>query len=691
MQGERASLGYLSEALNFEHGSSSSNGVIDHWENIHSLGDNDLQDYMIANSESNTSLANSVYHEQQGLRRFSLGEASSSGTKDEASSHNEQRMETRCFDGRGNEIIDLDPVFAQPSGTNQPVQNVNLNAEYIEIHEDINPYRGRSGFIEANGPGTRVSQPGRSFEENGVGTGSSVEGRRASCKRKALEGSISQSSSGGYHDFQRGESSSWTPGSTVFRPGNGLNISGSLDNGPRGMVSGTVPNFPVSAPNFPVSAIAESSSRNICVRSNPSDHQETVNPSTFAAGTVVRRPVPPSQLNLSRHLPADQHSLDLRPGQSFVVSRNPNSTSVSIPPGSRTMLPPFRWTGSSLVGGTSNSTAPVERNLHLDETRSRSIPGNTLEIPMFAAPELGNFARSQSSRNVTNGNLNSASSVSRTGSTTSVPPPPPPSSNLAWTSYQNSPHYQRRRTERSELARRSLLSSLAADATNQRSGDHPTLRSLAPPASSDGLVLQPGGDNSQMHNRAYSRAGPLFDRQGDSVVGIPHPLRALAAASRGRSRLMVSQMQNVLDVMRRDANNNNLRLEDVMLLNHSVLFDGATGHDRYRDMRLDVDNMSYEELLALEERIGDVCTGVNEETISNRLKQRKYKSNTKSPQDAEPCCVCQEEYTEGEDMGTLECGHEFHSQCIKEWLKQKNLCPICKTTGLNTAKKRRIA
>ncbi|CAL9242276.1 unnamed protein product [Arabidopsis halleri] len=680
MQGERASLGYLSEALNFEHGSSSSNGVIDHWENIHSLGDNDLQDYMIANSESNTSLANSVYCEQQGLRRFSIGEASSSGTKDEASSHNEQRMETRCFDGRRNEIIDLDPVFAQPSGTNQPVQSVNLNAEYIEIHEDINTYRGRSDFLEANGPGTRVSQPGRSFEENSVGTGSSVEGRRASCKRKALEGSIGQSSSGGYRDFQHGESSSWNPGSTVYRPGNGLNMSGSLDNGPRGLVSGTVPNFPVSA-------IAESSSRNICVRSNPSDHQETVNPANFSAGTVVRRPVPPSQLNLSRVLPADHHSLDLRPGQSFVFSRTPNATAVSIPPVSRTMLPPFRWTEGSLAGGTSNSTAPVERNLHLDETRSRSIPGNTLEIPMFAAPELGNFSRSQSSRNVTNGNLNIASSVSRTGSTTSVPPS---SSNLAWTSYQNSPHYQRRRTERSELVRRSLLSSLAGDATNQRSGDHPTLRSVAPPASSDGLVLQPGGDNSQMHNRAYSRAGPWFDRQGDSVVGIPHSLRALAAASRGRSRLMVSQMQNVLDVMRREGNNN-LRLEDVMLLNQSVLFDGAAGiHDRYRDMRLDVDNMSYEELLALEERIGDVCTGVNEETISNRLKQRKYKSNTKSPQDTEPCCICQEEYTEGEDMGTLECGHEFHSQCIKEWLKQKNLCPICKTTGLNTAKKRRI-
>lgn len=36
-----------------------------------------------------------------------------------------------------------------------------------------------------------------------------------------------------------------------------------------------------------------------------------------------------------------------------------------------------------------------------------------------------------------------------------------------------------------------------------------------------------------------------------------------------------------------------------MLLNSSLLFDGAAGimHDRYRDMRLDVDNMSYEVII----------------------------------------------------------------------------------------------
>ncbi|CAN8287602.1 unnamed protein product [Cochlearia groenlandica] len=672
MQGERASLGYLSETLNFEHGSTSSNGVVDHWESIHGLGGglggNDLQDYMLANSESNPSLANSDYQKQNNIHRFSLGEASSSGTKNEASSHSEQQR---------NEIIDLDPLFEQPSPTNQPVRNVNLNAEYFDLEDDL--VRSRSGFYESNGPRSTVLQSGRTFEENIARPGSSAEGSRASRKRKALEGSIGQSSSGGYHDFQHGESSPWTTPSMVFRPGNGLNNSGSIDHSPRGLVSGTVPNFSVSAN-------AERSSRNISIRSDPSDQQETVNLSAFSAGTVVRRPVAPSQLNLSRLQPADQHLLHTRDVHSLgnVFSRNPNVPATSIPPVTRNMVPPFQWTEVLLAGGSSNSTAPVERNPYIDETSSRNLSGNILENHLFVpAPELGNLERGQSSRNSTSGNLNIASSLSAGAL--------PPSSNAAWTSYQqNLPHYQRRR---SEIARRSLLSSLAIDATNQRSGDQPTLNLSAPPSSPDRRLLQPGGDNSQMHNQAYSRAGLRFDRQGDNVVGNLHSLRALAAASRGRNRLMVSQMQNVLDVMRRDPNNNNMRLEDIMLLNQSLMFEGAAAagiHDRYRDMRLDVDNMSYEELLALEERIGNVCTGVNEDTISKRLKQRKFKSTPKSPHDAEPCCVCQEDYTEGEDMGKLECGHEFHSQCIKEWLKQKNICPICKTTGLNTAKKQKI-
>ncbi|XP_010540364.1 PREDICTED: probable E3 ubiquitin-protein ligase RHG1A isoform X2 [Tarenaya hassleriana] len=682
MQGERASLGSLSEALNFEHGSSSSNAVIDQqicWENIHNLGDNDLQDYMTSSADTNIAFANSVYHGQQDLHRFSHGEASSSGTKNEVASQDEQRPELGHFEEQRNESIDLNPFFLQSSSSSRVPQNVNPKAEFIEHPGNMTHVMGHPALFDANGPGSRLLSPGMGFEENSSRAGSSLEGRRASCKRKALEGSIGQSSSsGGFRDFRREESSSWTMAPAFYNPGSGFNISGSLDQGPRGLVSGVVPNFPVPA-------IAESSSRNLCIRVNPSDHQETVNPAIFSAGSVVRRPVAPSLSNSSRLLPADQHPLDLRHGHALgnVVSQNPNVPTLQMPPISRNMLPPFRWNGGPVPGGSSSSVAPIVRNvIQRDESRSRSISRNILENPLFVpTPEMRNFSRSQITRNVTSGNLNFAgnvaSSSSRTGSSASVQPPP---SNGAWAPpYQsNSSLYQRRL---SELVRRSLLSSLAVDGSNQRAGNNPILRSLVPSASPDEMLLQSGGDNSQTRNRAYPRSAPWLERQGDGVIGIPNSLRVLASASRGRGG-MTSELRNVMDLVRRGEH---LRLEDFMLIDQSVLL-GVT-HDRYRDMRLDVDNMSYEELLALEERIGDVCTGLSEETISNRLKQRKFESSSRSSQEVEPCCVCQEEYSEGEDVGTLECGHDFHSQCIKEWLKRKNLCPICKTAGLNTSGK----
>ncbi|KAJ4881684.1 RING/U-box superfamily protein [Raphanus sativus] len=611
MQGERASIGSLSETMNYEHGSTSSNPVVEQqirWDSLHSLGDNDLHNYMSSSAaaDANTSLSNSVYHEQRELQhRFTLGEASSSGPKNEAPS--EQWMQMGRFEERRNDKIDLSPLLMQqPSSGNRVVRDVNLNAEYIERAEDMNPVTGHPGLSQVN------------------------ENARAGCKRKAIDAGIGQSSSstGAFH---RGESSS----SWVYNQ-NDLNIS--LNHPPRGLVS---PSPPISSRSFSFGA-------------NPTAQQEGV----FSAGSVIRQPVTPPSMNAPAYPPPVDHQY--RHAFSNFTPLNPNASAVSMPPVSRNMTPPFQWSGNTAVAAGIGSSAPVDRNaLRPGQSRLRS---NMLANPLFvpAPPEPRNLHQGHGS--------GGAGHVSVQ----------PSASTPTWTPYQNQSPVNQRRL--SEHRRRSLISSLL---TNQRAAAAAAARSMVPPPTPDQHVLQPGGDNNfQTHNQAYSRAVP---RQGQTAVGVPHSLRSLVAStSRGRSRPSASEIRNVLDHMRRTGN---LRVEDFMLLNQTMMLGAADVHDRYRDMRLDVDDMTYEELLSLEERIGDVCTGLNEETISNRLKQRKYNCGSKSTQEVEPCCVCQEEYKEGEEMGVLECGHDFHSQCIKEWLKRKNLCPICKTTGLNTAEK----
>lgn len=44
----------------------------------------------------------------------------------------------------------------------------------------------------------------------------------------------------------------------------------------------------------------------------------------------------------------------------------------------------------------------------------------------------------------------------------------------------------------------------------------------------------------------------------------------------------------------------------------------------------------------------------------------------------------QEEYKNMEKIGTLNCGHEYHAECLKKWLHVKNVCPICKSEALTT-------
>ena len=41
--------------------------------------------------------------------------------------------------------------------------------------------------------------------------------------------------------------------------------------------------------------------------------------------------------------------------------------------------------------------------------------------------------------------------------------------------------------------------------------------------------------------------------------------------------------------------------------------------------------------------------------------------------------ICLEYFVNGDVLATIPCFHRFHRKCIKEWFKNKNTCPICKT------------
>ncbi|XP_028852692.1 E3 ubiquitin-protein ligase RNF165 isoform X2 [Denticeps clupeoides] len=97
---------------------------------------------------------------------------------------------------------------------------------------------------------------------------------------------------------------------------------------------------------------------------------------------------------------------------------------------------------------------------------------------------------------------------------------------------------------------------------------------------------------------------------------------------------------------------------------------------------------SYEELLQLEDRLGNVNRGAVQTTIERFTFPHKYKK--RRPQELklgmdedeldtdEKCTICLSMLEDGEDVRRLPCMHLFHQACVDQWLATSKKCPICR-------------
>lgn len=558
MQGRRSAVGSLPDTLGFDQGSTPSDAGIDQqicWNNMQNSAQNRLSDYM---SPSNTSITylNSVSEEEQNLSGWSIGEPSSTNIQNHVS-HNERRtergwsssmnacaevspvLEERRFEpanifslNSGN--VDLSssqipngPLFPPSSSSDSIPQDCNISSGFVGPPSAYKSSSSQNMWVPSSSSssdpfGVPSGSGGYLEEENDARPGCGLEGNRLSCKRKALEGNIGQSSgSGSSNYYQRAEGSVWhgvparrnasrslcisTPSESTLRAGPLEQVNQGLGLGVGG-VSSESP-LPLNAPGS-----AESSRRNFRLRINASHQQEST--PTHAVPHQSSRLLPlNNSLNLRSPPPADSTS----PHDQFVtVRRNLQSS---------------RWNRSSISRpSSSNSGISGERNAApLEESTTRTMPRNISEHPMFVpASGIRNSAQNPVNWGVSGGNINlggNVASASRTGSSSGVHPSPAAPN---WVPHRNPPHYPRRLAE---FVRRSLLSSSGSEPGGEQSSNI-----SGTSASSSQEMSLPSGEQGQ--HLSHSRSAVLLDRQLDAAFGIPYSMRSLATGSEGgRSRL----------------------------------------------------------------------------------------------------------------------------------------------------------
>ncbi|OEL35972.1 E3 ubiquitin-protein ligase MBR1 [Dichanthelium oligosanthes] len=200
------------------------------------------------------------------------------------------------------------------------------------------------------------------------------------------------------------------------------------------------------------------------------------------------------------------------------------------------------------------------------------------------------------------------------------------------------------------------------------------------------------GSRAMPHEMVIRSYPPVNSAATSTSVRTVQPLPARTAASSRHARLVSVGHAN---------NGRNRRARSSYYGFHPLMIEAevdrlffplvfyesrAAVADPHRDMRLDIDNMSYEDLLALGEFMGNVNTGLADEKISKCVREvvccsSDQTQNDQDDQDDGNCIICLEGYKDKDVLGILKCNHDFHADCIKKWLQTKNSCPVCKAAA----------
>ncbi|CAD5167334.1 unnamed protein product [Musa acuminata subsp. malaccensis] len=564
---------------------------------------------------------------------------------------------------------------------------VGIGNELSEPRLSHHPYL--LGFLDPETVPSSIglSNPGESSSE-GVGflredderAESSFDGRRLSCKRKNSDGFPGQSSASGNASSSHQSENSLLH-SRSYNPMTGLNISSSSGYPSVGhSIEEHTAGFGTFVggmafdcyPSASAAGNVESLRRNYRLRINRAQPHDVSLRNSWSASSVGQSDIwspnqPPSRSISLNHF--------LEPASLLTTSSSASQTHIPVVPALPQIVNSFPWNraSSSRIGSSSGPFSSEDRSITAREGNDlRNMPV-TSNLDLVPATDVRNMTQGQANWSLSSGSISmvpSSQAVTNSGLH--------PTFGSSWVPHQNLP--TRYPQPLAEAIHPGFFPPGSSDSGGQ--GTNFALQHSAHPLSSQEVAQQIRTRLHGPHPTSHIRSTThLLRRRNDGLFSAPLPMRSLTAAGEERSR-MLSEIRHALESLR---HGDGLRFEDVFILDQTLILAGSDLHDRHRDMRLDVDNMSYEELLALEERIGNVCTGLSEETILKSLKQQKHSSAAiRASMEHKPCCICQEEYVEGDDLGTLDCGHDFHSVCIKQWLMHKNLCPICKNTALIT-------
>ena len=132
-----------------------------------------------------------------------------------------------------------------------------------------------------------------------------------------------------------------------------------------------------------------------------------------------------------------------------------------------------------------------------------------------------------------------------------------------------------------------------------------------------------------------------------------------------------------------DFNQIGLRPISLNNLNHSINFNETDDIPNFEDddeyLHFEFDSLNNEDFDKLDLGVLSIkkTNDLNQKIIDN-MEIYKMKNVEKLDNDKKKCTIFLENYVDGDASIALPCIHIFHAGCIKTWVKEHKICPICK-------------
>ena len=110
---------------------------------------------------------------------------------------------------------------------------------------------------------------------------------------------------------------------------------------------------------------------------------------------------------------------------------------------------------------------------------------------------------------------------------------------------------------------------------------------------------------------------------------------------------------------------NNIRNNNINYNNNNNIYNN--NNRNYNNNRINSNRNNYNR---------NINNNYNRNNNNNNNNNNGISKYTKC--DQKQCTICLELFKEGENIRRLECLHIYHINCIKNWLKNKDQCPVCK-------------